>query len=186
VPDAAETTLSFDEVYEHHFAYVYRLVARLYGGSEIDDVVQDVFVVVHEKLDGFEGRAALTTWLFRITFRVVGTQIRRERFRRRWLALFGQRVEMTSPTHASDDGAADARAVRDALERLSFKKRAVLVLFEVEGWSCAEIAERLDVPVDTVYTRLHHARKELAAALSPNGEPQAGRRPRRATNEARR
>jgi RNA polymerase sigma-70 factor (ECF subfamily) len=163
---AAEAALSFDDVYERYFSYVYRLVARLYGGSEIDDLVQDVFIVVHEKFGSFEGRASPTTWLFQIAYRVVGAQIRKERFRRQWLNLFGLEAR-TIFLPASAEAVGEARAVRLALERLSFKKRTVLVLFEVEGWSCAEIAERLNVPVDTVHTRLHHARRELARALSP-------------------
>jgi RNA polymerase sigma-70 factor (ECF subfamily) len=166
VPDAAGPALSFDAVYRQQFPYVYRLVARLYGGSEIDDVVQDVFVVVHDKLASFEGRAALTTWLFRIVYRVVGAAVRRERFRRRCLSLFGR--EAPAPVlYASAEGVVEARSVRRALERLPFKKRSVLVLLEVEGWSCAEIAEHLGVPIDTVYTRLYHARRDLKKALSP-------------------
>ena len=159
--------LSFEEVYEKHFDYVYRVISRLSGERDVDDLVQDVFAVVHQRLGDFEGRAQLTTWLFRIALRVVGAHVRRERLRRRCLALFGLGKE--SPA-ASDPEI--ARAVRRALDSLSFKKRTVLVLVEVEGWSCTEIGDKLGVPVDTVYTRLYHARRELAHRLG-SGESRA-------------
>jgi RNA polymerase sigma-70 factor (ECF subfamily) len=152
--------LSFDAVYEAHFDYVYRIVARLSGTSACEDLVQDVFLVVHRRLPEFEGRAAMTTWLFQIAYRVVGAHVRKERLRRLLArALFLERPE---PSFQDPDRAA---AVRRALESLSWKKRTVLVLFEIEGWSCDRIAEELGIPVDTVYSRLHNARRDLAKEL---------------------
>ena len=74
--------LTFEQLYDAYFDFVYRLVARLCGEPHPDDLVQEVFWVVHRRLGRFEGRAKVTTWLFRICYRVVGAHIRRERLRR--------------------------------------------------------------------------------------------------------
>jgi len=64
--------LVFDAVYREHFAFVWRAAKRLgVGDGALDDVVQEVFVVVHRRLDGFEGRSSLKTWLFGIALRIV-------------------------------------------------------------------------------------------------------------------
>jgi RNA polymerase sigma-70 factor (ECF subfamily) len=164
--DSVAAPLDFDAVYEAEFDYVYRVVSRLSAGRDVDDLVQEVFFVVHRRLPDFRGDARITTWLFRIAFRVVGAHLRKERVRRRLLHLFGlesaQEPQPFQPSVA--EHVDDARLVRAALERLSYEKRSALVLFEVEGWSGDEIAAALGVPPGTVYTRLAHARRELKAA----------------------
>lgn len=124
-------------------------------------------MVVHRRLGEFEGRAKLTTWLFQIAYRVVGSHLRRERFRRTLAAAFGRQATEEAPPFALRglEQAEDAGRLMAALARLSWKKRAVLVLHEVEEWPCELIAERMGVPTATVYTRLHHARRDLAAEL---------------------
>jgi len=159
--------LDFDALYEAQFDFVYRIVARLGGSMHAEDLAQEVFVVVSRRLGEYRGEGRVTTWLFRIAYRVVGAHIRRDRLRRRILELFGASVAPAQPFAITDaERAADARRVRAALERLSFEKRSVLVLFEVEGWSCDEISHALEVPVGTVYTRLHHARRDFQKAYA--------------------
>lgn len=167
----AAAALDFSCVYAEHFDYVYRLVARLAGREDADDLVQEVFLVVHRRLSEFEGRALITTWLFRIAYRVVGAHVRRERLRR-WLAraLVGSDDRSSAPSGLLSVEEAERRqATLETLARLSWKKRAVLILHEVEEWSCPEIAARIGVPVGTVYTRLHHARREMARHLRRRG-----------------
>lgn len=157
--------LDFDRVYEHEFDFVYRAVSRLAGTADVDDLVQEVFVVVHRRLPEFRGDARITTWLFRIAYRVVGAHVRAERLRRRLAAWFAASEHVAESARLSSEGDPDdARAVRAALERLSFEKRSALVLFEVEGWSGDEIARAIGVPVGTIYTRLLHARREFKRA----------------------
>ena len=159
------THLDFDAVYEAEFDFVYRVVARLAGPGHVEDLVQEVFIVVSQRLGEYRGDGRITTWLFRIAYRVVGAHIRKARVRRQILELFGAEVPAPQPFSASEaEYAADAHHVHAALEKLSFAKRSALVLFEVEGWSCEEIAESLEVPVGTVYTRLHHARRDFKEA----------------------
>jgi RNA polymerase sigma-70 factor (ECF subfamily) len=172
---ASASALEFDSVYETEFDYVYRVVSRLAGGKDVEDLVQEVFVVVHRRLPEYRGDARLTTWLFRIAYRVVGAHVRRDRLRRRVLHFFGFESEGPAPAFQRTEAERlhEARLVRAALERLSFEKRSALVLFEVEGWSGDEIAAAVGAPVATVYTRLLHARREFKVAY----ERLAGGRP---------
>jgi RNA polymerase sigma-70 factor (ECF subfamily) len=163
---ARAQALDFEAIYAQHFDYVYRVVVRLAGRSHAEDLAQDVWAIVHRRLAQFEGRAQLTTWLFQIAYHVVGNHIRREQVRRGFLALVGRSDEVQEPIAARAlEHAEDAARLTRAVAALAWKQRAVLVLHEVEGWPCEIIAERLGVPVATVHTRLHHARKRLAAQL---------------------
>ncbi len=164
VQAVAVTPPAFEDVYAEHFDYVYRVVARLAGRATAEDLTQEVFLVVHRRLAGFEGRAKLTTWLFQIAWNVVGSHQRRERVRRGLMAVFGRAPEPVlapCPLERAEEAARLARA----LAALPWPQRAALLLCEVEGWSAALLAERLDVPVNTIYTRLHHARRRLAELL---------------------
>jgi RNA polymerase sigma-70 factor (ECF subfamily) len=174
LPLPRATALTFEAVYEAEFDFVYRVVTRLVGPSEAEDLVQEVFLVVHRRLPEFRGDARLTTWLFQIAYRLAGAHVRRERLRRRLLMLFGVEVKVHATFGAVQIDHDEAKRVRAALEHLSFEKRSALVLHEVEGWSCEEIAESLGVPTGTVHTRLHHARRDFARVCK---QPIRRRRP---------
>jgi len=168
-PFSERTPPSFDDVYAAHFGYVFRLAARLAGRGDAEDLTQEVFLVVHRRLAEFRGDAELTTWLFQIVYRVVGAHVRRSRVRRWLAAALGRdhgdaQVWPVGPRNL--ERAEQAQWLARALGKLSWEKRAAVILHEVEGWTCPQIAERLGVPVQTVYTRLHHARRDLARAMS--------------------
>lgn len=153
----------FDEVYETHVDYLWRS-ARGLGVPEgnVDDVLQDVFVVVYRRLAEFEGRSSMRTWLTRILMRVVSEH--RRRFRRKE----GSHTEL-------DDDVSDAKAdtpheevarkeavriLGEILDAMDAGQREVFVLAEVEQLAVPEIADILQVNVNTVYSRLRLARKE--------------------------
>lgn len=161
--------LVFADVYAAHFAFVYRVVARLSAGADVEDLVQEVFVVVHRRLPEFRGDARLTTWLFRIAYRTVGAHVRRERLRRRLRELLN--LSATPAAETTSDALDRSRRVRAALDRLSYAERSALVLFEVEGQGAAELAEAFGVPLGTMYRRLHDARRRFRAAYGA-GEPE--------------
>jgi RNA polymerase sigma-70 factor (ECF subfamily) len=159
--------LDFDEIYDEHFDYVYRIVSRLAVGRDVDDLVQDVFVVVHRKLGDFDGMAPISSWLFKIAYRVVRASQRKHRVRGALFSLFEKQVERDEAPHQLRlvEHAERAETALAALKKLSFKKRAVLLLHSVEGWSCERIADELSIPLGTVHTRLHHARREVRAMV---------------------
>jgi RNA polymerase sigma-70 factor (ECF subfamily) len=160
-----------ESLYAEHAAFVQRAVAHLAGpGLDAEDLVQDVFVQACRSWAAFGGRSSVRTWLFGVALGVVRNARRRARFRR-FLGL-EQVAEPASlaPTPAEDlEQLEDRRTVYATLERLSEKKRTVLVLFELEGLSGAEIAEVLGCPLQTVWTRLHHARRDFARELERSG-----------------
>jgi RNA polymerase sigma-70 factor (ECF subfamily) len=154
--------LAFDEVYARHVAFVWR-VARTLGVADaaLEDAVQDVFVVVHRRLPEFEGRSAITTWLFEITRRVAGAHRRR-----------GGRTEplASEPTGTADTFAAINRAqaaaiVADILDAMDDDKRIVFALVELEQLSVPEVARMLDIKLNTAYSRLRLARVAFEAAV---------------------
>jgi RNA polymerase sigma-70 factor (ECF subfamily) len=162
--------LDFAVVYEARFADVCRW-ARACGGAEgdLEDLAQEVFVVVRRKLAAFDGRD-LAAWLYRITARTVSDYRRRA-----WFKHLFQRprsVELDRFAQPGLDPAASLerreaeRLVFRLLSAMSEKRRTVLALIEIEGCSSEEVAALQGVPVATVRTRLHHARKEFTARLS--------------------
>lgn len=158
----ARDDVAWRQLYDAHFDFVYRVARRLgTPAAEAEDVTHDVFVVVYRKLDDFhEGK--LTSWLYRITANVVSDRHRKRRVRRAFqnLRVWVGASPVETPERAAERSAA-GRAVDQVLERMTPKKREVFAMFEIEGLSGDEIAERIGCPVNTVWTRLHHARKEF-------------------------
>lgn len=151
--------MSFDQVYDAHFDFVWRYtLSRGVPLSAIDDVVQEVFIVVHRKLSTFEGRSSVRTWLAMITRRVA-----RDHLRKRGNAPVGEPLgEHEASSAAGPAEALDqkmAASLLDALlARMTEIQREVFVLHEVEQMTGAEIAEALGVNENTIHTRLRAAR----------------------------
>lgn len=159
--------LTLEDVYRDHFDFVYRQAARL-GGPAVDaeDAAQEVFMVVARKLDTFDQTSLVTTWLYGITLNVVRSQRRRARIRR--LFELGQGEERSEVPVRSIDRAEvlDAhRIAYEILDKLAPKKREAFILAEFEGLSCDEIAALTGSKTETIWSRLHYARKEFAERL---------------------
>jgi RNA polymerase sigma-70 factor (ECF subfamily) len=172
-PSEAALSLDFRAFYERHFRFVYRIVARMADQSaDVDDLTQEIFTIAGQKLDAFEGRAKETTWLYRITANVISAD-RRKRRRQHLLSL---RWLVPSPDDEIVEGPdrdlerLDAQSlVRDVLKGMSEKKSSVFVLFELEGLPGQEVADIVGCPLDTMWTRLFHARREFKAKLAERG-----------------
>lgn len=153
-----------EALYREHFAFVWRNARRLGCSDEwVDDAVHEVFLVATRRLAEFEGRSSLRTWLFAITFRVVG-RMGRDRARRR-VHDTRYAAEQSKPAHDAERQNEAAQYLRVLLSKLSEPQRLVLILAELEGFTSAEIAETLSVPVGTVDSRLRSARLQLAQVL---------------------
>lgn len=160
--------IAFREVFRNHRSDVARLVQRMSGRpSDLEDLVQEVFLQVYRSIKDFRGQSRFSTWLYRVTVNVVLMQRR---------AAKSRPVLHEAPDDAfgadlhelPDDQVARARRVAAfyrLLDRLSDKKRAVFILHELEGMSPSEIAKIVSAPVLTVRTRLFYARRELLALL---------------------
>jgi RNA polymerase sigma-70 factor (ECF subfamily) len=158
--------LTLAEVYEAHFDFVWRSARRLGIPSlHLDDVVQEVFLVVHRRLAEFEGRSSLKTWLFGITRRVVRDH--RRSARRKPAEPLGaiEPADLGPSADARMTKDEEARVLHAMLDELDEEKREVFVLAELEQMSGPEIADALDVNLNTVYARLRAARAAFESAV---------------------
>jgi|ERR1039458_3520127 RNA polymerase sigma-70 factor (ECF subfamily) len=161
-PAIFEPPASFQEAYRDHAQTAARW-ARQLGGSDIDveDVVQEVFLVVSRRLASFRGEARFSSWLFEITRKTVANHRRRQRWRF-WRS--GNEASLASvPSHLPDPAAelerrqTVARFYR-ALDQLPEKYRTVLVLYEIDGMSTQAIADLRELNLSTVKVQLSRAR----------------------------
>jgi RNA polymerase sigma-70 factor, ECF subfamily len=158
--------MNLKQIFDEHASYVWRVLRRLgVDDADVEDVCQEVFLVVHRKLDTFDGRSAMRTWLYGICLRVA-SEYRRRPHRRR------EQVAETVPEQsmpATQDDALDRRRALDrldaALDQLDDDKRAVFVLYEIEQLPMMEIALAAGCPLQTAYSRLRAARAHVEAAM---------------------
>ncbi len=154
------------QIFREHAPFVWRGLRRLgIPESDVEDVCQEVFVVVHRKLADFEGRSSLRTWIYGICARTASDYRRSGRVRR-------EVVTDTPPDAPQDGGQQDALALKQAratldriLDELDDDKRAVFVLYEIEELTMAEVSEAIGCPLQTAYSRLHAARKVVEAGV---------------------
>ena len=175
----------FDAVYEAHARTVARWVARLGGpGVDVEDATQEVFMVVSRRLDEFRAASRVSTWLFSITAKVVANDRRKRRLRRWWLRLMPNAGHETAALTDSPLEGLERRERRlafyRALDALNERQRRVLVLFELEELSVAEISEMMALAAGNVRVLLHRARaaffkhmtaNELRESLAEEGGP---------------
>lgn len=164
----AAAPLDFDEVYDACFDFVWRNARRLgVPDAQVDDAVQEVFLVVHRRLGEFEGRSSIRTWIFGILVKVAADHRRTLRRKSPHARSGGGVVE--ADTVPDEDASPHERMARSEGTRLLHRllgeldddKRAVFVLADLEEMSAPEIAEALRLNLNTVYARLRTARQEF-------------------------
>ena len=164
VNDGPPLTLS--QVYREHVDFVVRTTRHLgVPEPQVEDVVHDVFLVVHRRLGDYDERAPLRSWLYGITRRVVLHHNRRTRRTRAREA----KVPAPPPAPSLEDGIARDEAavlVEACLATLDIDQRMVFVLSDIEGLTAPQIAEATGVKVNTVYSRLRLGRKKFERALA--------------------
>ena len=154
-------------LFRDHARFVASFLVRLgVAPPDVDDGVQEVFTVAYRKGGFTPERATARTWLGAIAVRVASNRRRSARLRR-------EQLEAEPAGHVPDEAPSAQHVIemREALRRvdgalasLDLAHRAVFVLFELEGEDCAAIAQALDLPIGTVYSRLHTARKRFISA----------------------
>ena len=163
---------SLAELYLEHAAFVWRNLRRLGVPQDgIDDAVQDVFLVAHQRLPDFEGRSSPRTWIFAIMVRVAArrrerSRARDQRFRQASpefldsLVVDGQRgpLELLLQRQAAD-------LLHQLLAELDDDKRTIVVMVELEQMSVVEAAQVLEINLNTAHARLRAARRLLAEHL---------------------
>ena len=165
---ATPERLDVEGLYRSHAAAVEHWAARMWGpGLDLEDIVQEVFLIAQRQLPKFRGESSPATWLFAITERVVWHRRRKERWRR-WLA--GSAADVADNVPARGASPLEALERRDAtrlfyraLEGVNERYRAVLVLFELDEMSGQEIAALKGVRLETLWVWVHRGRAQLLA-----------------------
>jgi RNA polymerase sigma-70 factor (ECF subfamily) len=165
-PRAALELPTVADVYDRHATFVFRVLRGLgVTDDRLDDAVQDVFIVVHRRLAEFEARSSLTTWLYAIARRVASQYRRSAATRREAAGDLDAMVGDASPFEDAQRHEA-ARMLGAILDELDDDKRDVFVLIELEQLSAPDAARVLEIPVNTVYSRLRLARARFEVALA--------------------
>lgn len=158
--------MDFEAQYRAHFACVWRALRRL-GIPEADaqDATQEVFLTAYRRLEEFQGRSSVKTWLIGIAYRIAANQRR---------TLAGRREVSSEEAIAKTPFSVDVeqqlenreelRQLERVLAQLPLEQRGVFTMFEMEGLTGEEIAEALDLPLGTVRSRLRLARHAFIAA----------------------
>lgn len=157
-------------LYDRHHEGVRQFVTRATaGGADADDITHEAFLTLAKIAGRYDGRASARPFLLGIAAQLVR---RRKRGLMRWTmaitSFAGLRADERPRTPEEDATVTEEmRRFEQALGRLTEEKRMVFLLIEREGLSGEEVARALSIPVNTVWTRLHHARNELRRALAP-------------------
>lgn len=165
-PAAKRSAPDFRELFETQFSYVWHLLKRLgVAERDLEDLAQQVFLQVHGELAKFDSRRPIRPWLFSFAYHAASN----------YRALSRHRVELSivPPEQTCPKAPADEQLITRqelelaelALSRVALERRAVLLLHEVEGHSVPEIAESMNIPLNTAYSRLRLARQEYEQAV---------------------
>lgn len=153
-------------LFRDYGAFAWRVLRRLgVAERDVDDVCQEVFVIVHRRLPSFEERSSAQSWLYGICVRTAA-DYRKRAVHRREVTVEEPYERAIDPSQESDAALREARATLDRiLDSLDDDRRAVFVLFEIEELPMTEVAFAVGCPLQTAYSRLHAARRDVEAAM---------------------
>jgi RNA polymerase sigma-70 factor (ECF subfamily) len=157
-------------LFEAHAAFAGRNLRCLgVPDADVDDALQEVFVVVHRRLDDYDPKVAPRSWIYGICVRVASNHRRSLRRRREKLTDDLSRESVDAPQERITARKRARDRALSALESLDEGQRQVFVLFEIEHMDMKELAQMLGLPLQTAYSRLYAARKKLREVLEQAG-----------------
>jgi RNA polymerase sigma-70 factor (ECF subfamily) len=162
---------SFHAIYAQYFDFVWSSARHLGVGTDaVDDVVQDVFIVIHARLSTLQNPEALRSWIYGIVRRTVSDYRRSRRNRDAAGARLGTELKATGRQQPSPQDLAERNAELDLLEtilaELDEPKREIFVMVEVLEMTVPEVVESLEIPLNTAYSRLRLARRLFEEVLA--------------------
>jgi RNA polymerase sigma-70 factor (ECF subfamily) len=147
---------------------IYNLCVYMIGDpANAEDVTQEVFLKAYQKLKSFTPNATIYTWLYRIAVNTCIDYKRKTSFESIFKHQYSEDIienEIATPSESKEETTDSEQlgfALKRAINKLSEKLKAVVILYEMDGLSYEEIAEALDISIGTVKSRLSRARKEL-------------------------
>ncbi|OGW96989.1 MAG: hypothetical protein A2Y04_01310 [Omnitrophica WOR_2 bacterium GWC2_45_7] len=171
IEDAAQGDIgAFEQIYKTTRSYVYNIAFRMMGHKEdAEEVTQEVFIKVHSNLKRFRFDSSLTTWIYRIA---VNTALNKGRQKKRFwekhlnLEDHIREASISNPSENMQGKEDSEEQIRQMLETLSPKLKACVILKDIEGLRYQEIADTLNININTVRTRLKRAREILIKMAS--------------------
>ena len=158
----------FSDIVNSYEAKLLNVVNKIINDIDISkDIVQDTFLIFYEKGNMFEGRSSIYTWLYRIATNKSIDFIRKKVRERKYIKKISHTKEVVSDSH--DNQIHEKIIVSQALSQLDETFRMPLILAEYENMSYAEIAQQLNIEINTVRTRIFRARKKMLSILKKNG-----------------
>jgi len=160
----------FEAIYAEYLDFVWAS-ARYFGvkRAAMDDVVQEIFMVIHRKIATLRRPEALRSWIYGIVRRTVINYLRTQRRRNASDIVLSLHVETQKETQPTPLELAEQKEAENlllgVLGEIDARKREVLMLVELHGMTAPEISSGLAIPLNTVYTRLRMARAAFDAAL---------------------
>jgi len=153
-------------VYLDQFAYVMATLRRLgVAERDLEDVAHDVFVTLHRRFEDYDRARPLRPWLFGIAYRSASDYRKLARHRREDMDHEVDPADPRLPVDETMDREQKRRLLVAALQDVELERRAVLVMHDLDGVGVPEIADQLGIPLNTAYSRLRLARKELQVAV---------------------
>jgi RNA polymerase sigma-70 factor, ECF subfamily len=168
---SASPVPTFQDIYKKYFDFVWALTRHLgVAGDAIDDVVQDVFIVIHTKLATLQRPQSLRSWIYGIVRRTVSDHRRSRRTRDAARARLGAELKSSYPSQPSPLDMVETNAELELLEsvlaELDEPKREVFVMVEIFEMTVPEVVQALEIPLNTAYSRLRMARQSFDEALA--------------------
>ena len=158
---------SFEEVYRAHFHFVWRVLRGMgVAEAELGDATQEVFLVVLKKLENFDGRANVKTWLFEIALRIASNQRRTTRRKGGHAALSNELPDSAAGPAELAESRRKLDLVLSIMDSMDESLRAVLVLTQFEQMTAPEIAALTATNVNTISARLRKAREVFGQELA--------------------
>jgi RNA polymerase sigma-70 factor (ECF subfamily) len=156
-------TNAFEKLYRVNVSRVYSVCLRISSDkTRADELTQDVFVKVWEKLSSFRGESRFSTWLYKIA---VNTSLIELRSRKRWFMRFKNFSDLLNFDRKVSISVSNSIDLEKAVSFLPEKARLVFILHDVEGYKHDEISEMLSVKSGTTKAQLHRARRLLREAM---------------------
>ena len=161
---------SFTSIHRTYYPIAVAFVRKLgVRGDHVEDVCQDVFLQMFRYLPSFRGEADLKTWMYRICISEARRHRRKEKVSGLVTSLLGRASTSESSTSLEWNPESAAKRVLEGLAKLPERRRTILVLFDMDGLSGAEVAEIMECSLQTVWRELHYARTAFLAEFDAKG-----------------
>lgn len=161
--------MDFNALYANEFGFVWRCLRALgVASADLDDATQEVFMILHRRLESLSEPETLRGWIYGVVRNVAANHKRGARRKAASVTALEHEPTVTASKTPLDDALAQeaTRSLEQFLAGLDSNKREVFLLAEIEEWTMPEVAKVIGVPVNTAYTRLRSARLEFERFLN--------------------